>query len=222
MSIIIVGNISSLASVQGLSTQLIAMSDVVSMAASNVEGMLPSSGLEFHFDHVLDVLNNANDLVKNLDADIEQEFIVNFRNKLKNETVMHSVSVTNEQFNSVNSIFTESVLNLKIPMLEGRRPTDILVSIDNSYFEVSLKNQPTDIVIFEGKKIQVRDKYAIKPAQPGKESILNFTALPETVTVIVTRINKNVEETRLKHLRDVVESSEIFFLDEIDNICVKL
>lgn len=222
MSIIIVGNISSLASVQGLSTQLIAMSDVVSMAASNVEGMLPSSGLEFHFDHVLDVLNNANDLVKNLDADIEQEFIVNFRNKLKNETVMHSVSVTNEQFNSVNSIFTESVLKLKIPMLEGRRPTDILVSIDNSYFEVSLKNQPTDIVIFEGKKIQVRDKYAIKPAQPGKESILNFTALPETVTVIVTRINKNVEETRLKHLRDVVESSEIFFLDEIDNICVKL
>ncbi len=222
MSIIIVGNISSLASVQGLSKQLTSMSDVVSMAASNVEGMLPSSGLEFHFDHVLDVLNNANDLVKNLDADIEQEFIVNFRNKLKNETVMHSVSVTNEQFNSVNSIFTESVLNLKIPMLEGRRPTDILVSIDNSYFEVSLKNQPTDIVIFEGKKIQVRDKYAIKPAQPGKASILNFTALPDTVTVIVTRINKDVEETRLKHLRDVVESSEILFLDEVGNVCVKL
>lgn len=222
MSVIIVGNTSEIASVQHLAAKLLSFIDAADIATYRVEDMVPDSGLHMHFEQVSKSLNNAHVSVVSLDATFDREFIINVRNNLKNGQVIESVTILSDNLDSANSIFAEYLLKLNIPMLSGRREKDIVVEFNNFDFKTALDNVSSDVVVFEGAEIFVRDKYAIKPAQPGKESILKFTALPETITVIVSRINKNVEQTRLYHLKEVIASNPLFSIDENDNICVKI
>lgn len=222
MSVIIIGNISEIESVQYLADKLLSFIEAADIATGRVEKMVPNSGLQMYFDDVYKTLNKARLSIIGLEATIDREFDVKVLNDLKSGQIIESVSILTENLNSANSIFSECLLKLKIPMLHGRREKDILVEFNKFDFKTVLENLPSDIAIFKGPDICVRDKYAIKPAQPGKESILKFTALPETVTIIVVRINKNFVQAQLKYLREVIDSNPLFSLDENDNICVNI
>lgn len=215
MKTILVGNLSEFENINQLSKKLDYMKESMRMALLGVESF-PDKGLQDHLSHVQKMIVDAKD---NLSVDgfkIHQDFLVTFckKNKGSADTV-HTVHTNSEWFSHSEFPIVAGLKALDIPVIAG---VDIVVELNKATFDKVLEEIAQDVTVIKGSDISVRAKYRIKPVQPGKEALNDWSPLTEAVSIVITRVSSDVKSMEIKQLQAALEQSKFFTKDVSENI----
>jgi hypothetical protein len=102
---------------------------------------------------------------------------------------------------------------------------NLLVELETVSLSERLNSMKTDVLTIKGSDVRFRAKHIIKPPQPGQEHLNAWSNLTDVVSIVVTRLPENPEvrvQAELAHLKDVIESSNLFEVDKDGNLLIKL
>lgn len=102
---------------------------------------------------------------------------------------------------------------------------NLLVELETVSLSERLNSMKSDVLTIKGSDVRFRAKHIIKPAQPGQEHLNAWSNLTDVVSIVVTRLPENPEvrvQAELAHLKDVIESSNLFEVDKDGNLLIKL
>jgi len=141
-----------------------------------------------------------------------------FKDSSKGESDDFSVRFSLEDLENYDGLFVSLLKRLNIPLISGIRETNLLVKIKDSSFKNFINQMGSEPVSVESKDILVRDKYIIKPAQPGRESISEFTPVSDNLSIFIERAYDEIPENNMRYLTVFVSKNEFFRVDSNGNV----
>ncbi len=217
MSGFTVGNLTNLSSIDGLHNSI---NEMIFRLEDTIDRMNSTnhSILTPYFEEMLLKIKSVKSSIPDMDKDIIKSFRMTFKDKSKGDSADFSVRFSLEDLEKNDLLFISLLKRLNIKLISGIREHNLLVKIKNSSFNNFIINMGSEPVLIEGKDILVRDKYIIKPAQPGRESISEFTPISNVISVFVERAYDEIPEKNMHDLTLFVSKNEFFSLDNNGNV----